>query len=442
MNINKTNTKGLRILKRIGIVLAAFLLTAAVLYSLFAFSSIPICVTGRHMLIETAMSTMRHQWIATSFFPKSVVDEVMDKVNAARDEQIGLESTWTDIPEVPAAPETPSSPSEPSLPETPVTPPSKPEITPPVVVQPETPVVPPSPEELAFYELFHELEQSSMAAYLKDHPDALQNGWEKLYINEAGLDDAGTSIKTKQGDQVLAVDAENGVLLIRMTGTGYRGVLAIGKDPSRLSIQAAATIGKSGQYLGTIVKNNGGVLGLTANGFEDYDEEGNPGKGNGGILSGFTMCDGVPMGEHLDWGWKRIELRDDDRMYIVDSKAPVSENCTDASEFTPALIIDGKVLVDEYCGWNAINPRACIGQSRKGEIMMLCIEGRQITSLGIGVVKCAEMLASYDCMQAMNLDGGTSAIMWYRGECVTKCSNPDLPYGRPLPNAYVFAGTM
>ena len=154
------------------------------------------------------------------------------------------------------------------------------------------------------------------------------------------------------------------------------------------------------------------------------------------------MCNGVAIGEHLDPGFKRVELRDDDRLYIVDSQAPVSEACTDAAEFTPALIVDGKVLVDEYCGWNAINPRACIGQNRKGEIMMLCIEGRLVTSLGIGVVKCAEMLKMYDCMQALNLDGGTSAIMWYRGKYVTRCSNTALPHGRPLPNAFVYAGTM
>lgn len=410
---------------------------------MFAFSNISFIATARHILIETAMSTMRHQWIATSLFPRSVVDKVMNKVNAARDEQIGLESTWETLPEDhqpttdPVIPETPVIPEVPAKPTVPTVTPSVPETQ-----EPVTPPSPPSPEEIAFYELFHELDQASTAAYLKDHPNALTNGWEKLYINEAGLDDSGTSIKTKQGDSVLAVDAENGVLLIRVSGTGYRGVLAIGKDPSRLSVKPAETLGKSGQYLGTIVKNNGGVLGITANGFEDYDEQGNAGKGNGAILSGFTMCDGVPMGNHLDWGWKRIELRSDDRMYIVDSQAPVHENCTDASEFTPALIIDGRILVDEYCGWNAINPRACIGQSRRGEIMMLCIEGRQITSLGVGVVRCAEIFASYDCMQAMNLDGGTSAIMWYRGECVTRCSNPDLPYGRPLPNAYVYAGNM
>ena len=43
-------------------------------------------------------------------------------------------------------------------------------------------------------------------------------------------------------------------------------------------------------------------------------------------------------------------------------------------------------------------------------------------------------------MQAMNLDGGTSAILWYDGEYVTRCSNTALPEGRTLPNAFVYKG--
>ncbi|MBQ4346535.1 MAG: phosphodiester glycosidase family protein, partial [Oscillospiraceae bacterium] len=77
-------------------------------------------------------------------------------------------------------------------------------------------------------------------------------------------------------------------------------------------------------------------------------------------------------------------------------------------------------------------------QNDRGEIMMLCIEGRQLTSLGIGVVGCAEILSRYGCQQAMNLDGGTSAILWYNGKCVTRCSNEELPEGRTLPNAFVY----
>ena len=42
-------------------------------------------------------------------------------------------------------------------------------------------------------------------------------------------------------------------------------------------------------------------------------------------------------------------------------------------------------------------------------------------------------------MQAMNMDGGTSAIMWYDGEYITKCNNANLPSGRPMPNAWVYS---
>lgn len=66
-----------------------------------------------------------------------------------------------------------------------------------------------SEDEAAFYELFWEVEPTSMQAYLEAHPEALENGWENLYINEAGLDDEGTSIKTIQGEQVLAIDMPN-----------------------------------------------------------------------------------------------------------------------------------------------------------------------------------------------------------------------------------------
>ena len=89
-----------------------------------------------------------------------------------------------------------------------------------------------------------------------------------------------------------------------------------------------------------------------------------------------------------------------------------------------------------------MNPRACIGQSKKGEILMLVVEGRLVGySLGIDVIECAEILSRHNCMQAMNLDGGTSAIMWYDGEYVTRCSNTACPEGRPLPNAFVYEGT-
>ena len=58
-------------------------------------------------------------------------------------------------------------------------------------------------------------------------------------------------------------------------------------------------------------------------------------------------------------------------------------------------------------------------------------------SLGVGLPECTNIMQRYDAYQAMNLDGGTSAVIWYNGEYITKCSNPQIQC-RYLPNAWVY----
>ena len=385
----------------------------------------------RTLYINTAMDTMRHQWLATYFIPKDVIDEVRYEYGLVKAQTVGVESTWGKN-----SPETPETPAEPSNDN--VT-----HIDPNVTHENDTQNNDaPSAEELEkqaeaqFYELFWELDRSSMESYLQEHPDTLANGWDHVYINEAGFDDSGTSIQTTFGEQVLAIDARNGVLLLRITGKGYRGVLAVGKDPSRLSIEMASTLGTAGQLSGTIAEAHNGVLAMNANGFLDPN-----GAGNGGLLAGYTMSNGTAYGDHFTaYAYKRIELHDDNLFYIKDALSPVGEGCTDAAEFTPALIVDGKKIMDDY--WTGEQPRACIGQSDKYEILMLVIEGRYPLEgiLGTSVNNCSEILLQHNCMQAINLDGGSSAMLWFDGEYVTQSSSSPLRYtgGRPLPNAWVY----
>lgn len=373
------------------------------LYCVCVYSSIPFIKKWRTIYIETALSTMSHQWLATAFIPSGVVDEVRTAMEEARLAQVGENSTWGE------------SGQDISLGGS-------------VEVEPGD-----APEQAAFYELFWELDRDTMEDYLASHPDLLSGGWENLYLNEAGLDDDGTSIRTTMGEQVLAIDAKNKVLLVRVEGSGYRGVLAVAKDPARVSIEASAYIGGAGQFAGDIADAHDGILAMTANGFSDPD-----GVGNGGQIIGYSMCSGVEYGTHSLWGYKRLEIRDDDLMYIVDAPNPVSSNVTDAAEFQPALIVDGQIVVDSSAGYTALNPRACLGQSSRYEYLFLVIEGRLVDSIGTDVMVCADILAQHDCMQAMNLDGGTSAILYFDGEYVTRCSNTALPCGRLLPNAVVF----
>ena len=134
-----------------------------------------------------------------------------------------------------------------------------------------------------------------------------------------------------------------------------------------------------------------------------------------------------------------MELHLDNRLYITDANSAYSADCTDATEWTPALIVDGKLVVlEDNGGYTALNPRACIGQTKDMSILFLGIEGRNIDSVGCDANECAEILARYNAYQAMNVDGGTSAILWYHGEYIMKCSNENLPEGRRLPNAWVY----
>jgi len=401
-----------RSLKPLAIVLACLLFIEAC-YFICVYSQNSFITKWRNIYITTAMETLSHQWLATAIIPEDIIQEVVGRREDAMAAQVDIESGWTkdETNELPAIQEF----------ETDVT----------VVSDQEADE---EAQKSSFYSLFHELDQATFEAYLSKNPGVLDNGWDQLQINEAGLDDEGTSIETINGDQVLAIDVPNKILLIRVKGDGYRGILAIAKDPARLSLQESAQLGTAGQTVAQIATRTEGVLAMTGSGFIDPD-----GNGNGGILSGYAMCHGIPLGQHAaKKGDKRLELHEDNLMYIYDTSSPVGETCTDAVEWQPAVIIDGQDVLGY--GWDGLQPRAIIGQSSKYEVMMLIIEGRAPIKgiLGITLYDCADILLEYGCMQAMNLDGGTSAIMWYNGETITNCSNTKLKDGRPLPSAFVY----
>lgn len=290
-----------------------------------------------------------------------------------------------------------------------------------------------------FYEMFWEIDRDSMQAYLDKHPQALADGWAGININASGFDQSGTTICTTMGEQVLALNFREKVLLLRVEGETYRGVLAVAKVPARLSIEMSEGIGSYGQLAGEIAEAHGGLLAMTCNGFIDPG-----GQGNGGELAGFAMSDGVAYGTHYPysdaWPYARFEILTDNTVCIQRASDPVRADCRDATEFNPALIIDGEIIPSDY--WTSEAPRACIGQSDRQEMLLLVIEGRMPEEdiLGTSVNECAAILARHGAVQAMNVDGGTSAILWYDGQYVTRCSNPAIRYsgGRALPNAFVY----
>ena len=241
--------------KRVIATLLSILLFCEALYCFVVFTDIPVIKNLREAYIETALSTLSHRWLADYFLPKYMVDQVQFKMDYAQQLQKDLISNDADR----------YKPTEPTSDAT---------EAPTEDVQPTEPDK--NAEQEAFYELFWELSRTSFEEYLDSHPEALADGWDNIYINEAGLDDDGTTIYTTMGEQVLAIDAKNKILLVRVTGTGYLGVLAIAKDPAQLRCHASEGLDgfRYGQPLEDIVLHAGGVLGMSGSGFIDPEGDG------------------------------------------------------------------------------------------------------------------------------------------------------------------------
>ena len=237
----------------IGLLIAVLI---AELYCFAVFSNIPFIRKWRNIYIETAMDTLSHKWLATFFIPESVIDGVMAEKEAILRAQQELQSKWENI----------GSKSEPDASD-------KQE-------EPDKPDVKEPPKgEREFFRLFGELDMRSFLDYADQHPEVLENGYENVYINCARLTDSGTSMRTVQGDEVIAIDARHGIMIVRVTGEGYVGKLAIVKDPADVRVGVASTIGTRGQSVKQIADRYNAVLAINASGFADEN-----GVGHGGTV--------------------------------------------------------------------------------------------------------------------------------------------------------------
>jgi exopolysaccharide biosynthesis protein len=382
--------------------LLVMVIIAAVLASIYCtaiFSNIPFIKKWRDIYIETAMDTYSHKWLATFFIPKSVIDGVMANKEALIESQQDLISSWEPVETSPGVSLSPSAPA---------------------VEEPDHTLT-------EFLTKYDEIDEKSFNDYISKNPDLISNGYEKLFINEAGPDGKGTSIVTKNGDQILVIDAENGILIAEVKGEGFVGKLAIVKDPSRVKIGVARTLGNAGQTVQTIAKNYNAVLAINASGFADPEW-----KGNGGSVVGLLIADGKLYNKPIKSGYLNIGFAYDNRFYVGLDKSEYR----DAVEFIPALIINGAKVTDGSTGFG-IQPRTAIGQKEDGTVLMLTVDGRQVGySLGCTVGDCAEVLLKYDAVQASNLDGGSSTIMVYRGEVLNKPSSTT-NVGRAVPDAFI-----
>jgi exopolysaccharide biosynthesis protein len=170
---------------------------------------------------------------------------------------------------------------------------------------------------------------------------------------------------------------------------------------------------------------------INASGFKDPG-----GHGGGGIVKGCLVIDGEEYGKPKGGDWKMYGFKTDNRLYIGNYDEEDISEYRWAVEFFPALIVDGEIVINGSFGMG-IQPRTTIGQTENGDFLMLIIDGRQVGySLGCTVAECTDIMMRYGAYQGANLDGGSSAVMWYNGEQITKSSSAQ-GNGRYMPDALI-----
>nr|WP_295947760.1 phosphodiester glycosidase family protein [uncultured Agathobaculum sp.] len=377
-----------------------FMICLTVVYPFLLYTPNAFVTRWREWYIETAMGTMTHQWLATWFIPGDIIEEVMVKRYLLNQRQQGAESAWAD-----------STEEEETVPLT---------------------------EEEQFYQTFSELDRDSFEQFLRDNPEYIANGYDHIdidLIGDAEDKNYNTGIKTTQGDTVLAINAEHGILIAEIVGEDslgmeYAGKIALCKKPENIIVGTCEGLFEYGSYVSEMVSRYDAILGINASGFADYE-----GNGTGGLPYGFLKSEGETLQTAVGGTWKIIGFDEENHLQI--GAFSDTSNLRDAVEFHPALIINGENLV-AGSGLSDQQPRTAIGQAEDGTVMMLVVDGRQLHSFGISIERCGEIVESYGAYQASMLDGGSSSVMVYKDREITSPTTLSKnPEGRYLPDAFL-----
>ncbi|MDO5331445.1 MAG: phosphodiester glycosidase family protein [Bacillota bacterium] len=251
-------------------------------------------------------------------------------------------------------------------------------------------------------------------------------------LAEGNVDDEGVVIDT----ELVNTDNKdndfdiNAIWVEDIQSAHYKGKAMIINDPSRVYVYCIPEFPvEKGKFLKDICKEENAIGGVNGGGFIDV-----AGLGQGGEPKGMVVCNGVWLNGEKSEKHRVIGLSNDNKLIVgtMTGDDAMKLGLRDAVEWGPALIINGQpVSVSESA--DGPNPRTAIGQRGDGSIVLVCIEGRRLDSIGANYADLIDIMQRYGCVNASNLDGGLSSSMNFDGEKIT---NSYSAYGeRPIPTA-------
>ena len=99
----------------------------------------------------------------------------------------------------------------------------------------------------------------------------------------------------------------------------------------------------------------------------------------------------------------------------------IGKGALNVFSFGPILIRDGEIDEKMYGShYRSIEPRHALGMIEPGHYLLLSVQGRRNDSKGTMLQRVAEMMKERGVTQALNLDGGNTMALIFRGRMLNK----------------------
>lgn len=130
------------------------------------------------------------------------------------------------------------------------------------------------------------------------------------------------------------------------------------------------------------------------------------------------------------------KIKNDRRIKFEVSTIPNWNNVNHIISGGPYLVKDSQVYVDtaeqKLGAIGGRNPRTAVGYTADNHLIIVTVDGREKSSVGMTLYELANFMKSIGCYNAMNLDGGGSTVLYVNGKVV---NHPQVQGGIALSNA-------
>ena len=119
-----------------------------------------------------------------------------------------------------------------------------------------------------------------------------------------------------------------------------------------------------------------------------------------------------------------------------DEKDAAAKGAWQAWSFGPKLLDNGQIPTKFNTSVNPANPRTALGYYEPGHYCIVAVDGRSDESRGLKIKQLAAFFADLGCVDAYNLDGGNTSVMYFNGSLTNVRSGDGK---RPCSDAIIIA---